>query len=95
MGLIVFPGGTQHLSRIVGIATAKELIFTGRVVDGIEAHQLRLVNHVTTQNEAGDAAYQKALSIAEEITMNVSIKCAITLGDTVTFLLYLCIGCTF
>jgi len=86
MGLIVFSGGTQHLSRIVGIATAKELIFTGRVLDGIEAHQLRLVNHVTAQNEAGDAAYQKALTIAEEITMNVSITYALTLGDTVTLL---------
>ncbi|KAK2184925.1 hypothetical protein NP493_249g11077 [Ridgeia piscesae] len=70
LAIIPGAGGTQHLSRIVGIATAKELIFTGRVLDGIEAHQLRLVNHVTAQNEAGDAAYQKALTIAEEITMN-------------------------
>ena len=69
---ILFPGGTQHLSRIVGLSVAKELIFTGRVIDGNEAHQLRLVNHVADQNEAGDAAYQKAMEIAEQIAMNVS-----------------------
>ncbi|KAI0230903.1 Methylglutaconyl-CoA hydratase, mitochondrial [Lamellibrachia satsuma] len=85
LAIIPGAGGTQHLSRIVGLPTAKELIFTGRVLDGIEAHQLRLVNHVTDQNEDGDAAYQKALEIAEQIAMNGPIalrlaKLAITKG---------------
>ncbi|XP_069784450.1 methylglutaconyl-CoA hydratase, mitochondrial isoform X2 [Narcine bancroftii] len=59
-------GGTQRLPRTVGVALAKELIFSGRVVDGIEAKAIGLVSHVVEQNEAGDAAYHQALSLAKE-----------------------------
>lgn len=64
-------GGTQRLARVVGPSLAKELIFTARVVDGEEAHKYGLVNHVVDQNEEGDAAYQRALKLAEEIIPNV------------------------
>ncbi|XP_062925004.1 methylglutaconyl-CoA hydratase, mitochondrial isoform X2 [Mobula hypostoma] len=59
-------GGTQRLPRIVGVSTAKELIFSGRVVDGTEAKAIGLVSHVVEQNEEGDAAYHRALSLAKE-----------------------------
>ncbi|OZI53260.1 enoyl-CoA hydratase [Bordetella genomosp. 4] len=39
-------GATQRLPRIVGRRMAKELLFTGRLVDASEAAQLGLVNHV-------------------------------------------------
>ena len=66
-------GGTQRLARVVGPSLAKELIFTARVIDGEEAHKCGLVNHVVAQNEDGDAAYQRALKLAEEIIPNVSL----------------------
>jgi len=51
---------------------AKELIFTGRVIDGSEAHSLGLVNHVVEQTDAGDAAFHRSMEIARQIVPNVS-----------------------
>ncbi|XP_078424851.1 methylglutaconyl-CoA hydratase, mitochondrial-like isoform X1 [Cetorhinus maximus] len=58
--------GTQRLPRIIGVSLAKELIFSGRVLDGTEAKAIGLVSHVVEQNEAGDAAYHRGLSLAKE-----------------------------
>lgn len=57
-------------ARLIGPALAKELIFTARILNGHEAKDLGIVNHVVAQNEANDAAYQKAISIASEILPN-------------------------
>jgi methylglutaconyl-CoA hydratase len=65
------PGGTQRLARLVGSAVAKELIFCARVVDGNQARAFGIVNDAVEQNEAGDAAYQRSLQLAQEITPNV------------------------
>ncbi|XP_064575507.1 enoyl-CoA hydratase domain-containing protein 2, mitochondrial [Zonotrichia leucophrys gambelii] len=66
-GLLPGAGGTQRLPRCVGIGLAKELIFTGRQVDGEQAASMGLVNHSVPQNSEGDAAYQRALILAKEI----------------------------
>lgn len=70
LAIIPGAGGTQRLPRILSPSLAKELIFTARVFTGIEAKQMGIVNHVVTQNKNGDAAYCKALSLAEEILPN-------------------------
>ena len=49
-------GATQRLPRIVGRRMAKELLFTGRVVDAQEALQLGMVNHVFS-SDAFDAQH--------------------------------------
>ncbi|XP_054982363.1 methylglutaconyl-CoA hydratase, mitochondrial isoform X2 [Sorex araneus] len=59
-------GGTQRLPRAIGMALAKELIFSARVLDGQEAKAVGLVSHVLEQNQEGDAAYRKALDLAKE-----------------------------
>ncbi|XP_027554836.1 enoyl-CoA hydratase domain-containing protein 2, mitochondrial isoform X2 [Neopelma chrysocephalum] len=66
-GLLPGAGGTQRLPRCVGIGLAKELIFTGRQIDGQQAFSMGLVNHSVPQNSEGDAAYQRALALAKEI----------------------------
>ena len=40
-------GGTQRLMRIVGIAKAKELVFTGKPINANVAKEIGLVNHVS------------------------------------------------
>lgn len=70
LAIIPGAGGTQRLPRLINPAIAKELIFTGRVVDGSSAHKLGIVNHVVPQSTNGDAAYVKALQLAREILPN-------------------------
>lgn len=68
-------GGTQRLPRVIGVAMAKELIFSARVVDGSEACRLGLVSHSVEQNNIGDAAYQRALELTREINPQVKRPC--------------------
>lgn len=77
-GLIPGAGGTQRLPRLVHRNVAKELIYTARIIDGTEAARLGVVNHAVQQNETGDAAYRRALQLAEEIVPNapVALRCA-------------------
>src|SRR4030095_7520813 len=41
-------GGTQRLTRIVGPAKAKELVFTGKMIAADEAHKIGLINKVVS-----------------------------------------------
>uniref|UniRef100_A0A8D0FTR9 AU RNA binding methylglutaconyl-CoA hydratase n=1 Tax=Strix occidentalis caurina TaxID=311401 RepID=A0A8D0FTR9_STROC len=66
LAIIPGAGGTQRLPRTIGVSLAKELIFSARIVDGEEAKSIGLISHVVEQNEAGDAAYRRALALARE-----------------------------
>jgi len=67
LAIIPGAGGTQTLSRVVGPAKAKELIFTAKIFDGNYANDIGLVNNVVPQNADGDAAYIEALNLAQAI----------------------------
>jgi enoyl-CoA hydratase len=46
LGIIPGWGGTQRIARLCGLGVAKELIFTGRIIDAKEALRVGLVNAV-------------------------------------------------
>jgi len=46
LGIMPGWGGTQRIARLCGLGVAKELIFTGRIVDAEEALRIGLVNAV-------------------------------------------------
>jgi enoyl-CoA hydratase/carnithine racemase len=59
LGVIPGAGGTQRLSRLVGPARAKDIVFSGRMVGAAEALQIGLVDQVVPD----DSVYQAALDL--------------------------------
>ena len=64
VGLLPAGGGTQLMTRKLGPARAKELMFTGRRFDAAEGKEWGLVSRVVPRNQLDDAA----LELAAEVT---------------------------
>lgn len=60
-GLIPDMTGAVSLRRLVGLDVAKELIFTGRIVSGVEACKLGLATHVS------DTPREQAFEFARDV----------------------------
>lgn len=63
VGIVPGGGGTQLLARRIGVARAKDVIFTGRRVDAAEALQIGMVNRVVPRQ----SLWRATLELAEEI----------------------------
>ena len=87
LGLMPGFGGTQRLARIVGVAKAKELIFTGCRVKAAEALEIGMVNRVVPQ----EALVAEVMALANKIcgsapigvrlskqAINIGMQCDIT-----------------
>lgn len=69
LGITAGFGGTQRLSRIIGLGKAKELLYTTSKVKAEEALRLGLVNAVYPQNLLMD----ECVKMAEKIAQNAPI----------------------
>ena len=71
----IFPGfaGTQRLPRLIGKARAKELIFTGRIIDAQTALAWGIVNKVCVHASLMDEAKETARQIAQNGPFAVSL----------------------
>lgn len=71
LGAIPGAGGTQRLPRLIGLALAKQLIFTGNFITGEEAYRIGLVNAVVPQEECLNKAIEFANEISERAPLAV------------------------
>ncbi|HKJ68355.1 MAG TPA: enoyl-CoA hydratase-related protein [bacterium] len=69
VGMITGWGGTFRLPRIIGVARAKELIFTAKMIDARVAREIGLVNEVFPDEELRN----KTEEIAGKIARNAPI----------------------
>lgn len=61
IGLIPGLGGCSRLVHLVGPGKAKDLVFTGDLIDGADAHDLGIVERVAEDPESAAADYAEAL----------------------------------
>jgi enoyl-CoA hydratase/carnithine racemase len=67
VGLLPDLGGCSRLPALVGLGNAKELIMTGKIVDGREAHRIGFANRIAPADEldaATDAFANELLACA-------------------------------
>ena len=63
LGIIAGAGGTYRLPRLVGVGRAKELLFTGRIIDAEEAERIGLVSRVVPDGQVMEEARKTAADI--------------------------------
>lgn len=81
LGVIPGFGGTQRLSRLVGKARAKELIFTGAMIGAQEAKELGIVNKVFPPDDLLPEAKKAAAQIASKGALSLRLaKAAVDAG---------------
>lgn len=75
VNLGVFPGsgGIFRLPRIIGMAKALELIYTGEPISASEAHRIGLVNAVAPADQVMSAALDLARRIASKPALALSL----------------------
>ncbi len=64
LGLLPGAGGSQRLPRLIGLSKAKDLIFSGRMVDMVEAERIGLVDRVVPADDLYEIAMDAAARYA-------------------------------
>lgn len=65
LGILPGAGAIQRLPRLVGMGRAKDLIYTGRIIDAAEAERIGLVQYVVPT----ESLMEKARELASQIAM--------------------------
>ena len=69
LGVLPGFGGTQRLPRLVGPGWAKELLYTGKIINADEAYTMGLINRVVE----GDELINETMQLATVITHKSSL----------------------
>jgi len=77
IGLIPGWGGTQRLTRLVGVGKANELVFTGRMIDAKTAEQLGIVNMVVPADKFRETVKQFASDLAQKAPVALKVAKAL------------------
>lgn len=73
IGSFVGGGVSQILPRLVGLAKARELIFTGRRIDGREAHEIGLATRVFPDEDFEEGVKNFAGTIASKAPLSMAL----------------------
>jgi enoyl-CoA hydratase len=74
LGILPGAGAVQRLPKLVGLGRAKELIYTGRIIDAEEAERIGLVNRVVPDEDVMKEARALAVNIASQGSLAVRIS---------------------
>ncbi len=74
LGIIPGAGATFRLAQIIGVAKAKEMIFTAQTIDSHEALSLGLVNIITEPEKLREETILLAKRIAEQSSLAVELS---------------------
>jgi len=74
LGICPGFGGTQRLPHMIGKGRAKELIYTGDMIDATEAYRIGLVNKVVPQQELLATAKEMARKIISRAPIAVQLS---------------------
>ena len=66
LGIIPGFGGTQRLARLIGANMAREMIYTGKMIDAVEALRLGIVNRVCAPDQLMADVQATAAAIAKK-----------------------------
>ncbi|RJR25880.1 MAG: hypothetical protein C4582_03000 [Desulfobacteraceae bacterium] len=85
LGIIPGGGGTQRLTRLVGIGLAKELIFTGAVIDAGEALRIGLINRICPPGQLEQLTSEMAARISKQSPLALKwAKKSIAMGQDIS-----------
>lgn len=73
LGIIPGFAGTQRLARLVGKGRAKELIFTGEMIDAAEACRIGLVNRVVAKDQLMAETRALALKMCDKSASAITL----------------------
>jgi len=74
VGLTITTAGTKLLAQLVGLGKAKELVFTGDLIDASEALRIGLANKVVLAENLLDQALAMARRIAEKSPLALKLS---------------------
>jgi enoyl-CoA hydratase len=77
IGLIPGWGGTQRLTRLVGMTKAKELVYTGKMIDAKLAEQIGIINMVVPPDKFRETVKQFAVDLASKAPVAIKVAKAL------------------